>query len=301
VRMRRHLCALTGLAGAMWLAGALLLGGAILPGGAMLPGLAVPAAAAEAPRRIVSFNLCADQLVLALADPGQIAGLSPFAADPAMSVMAQEAKAFPTADARSEAAVALGPDLVLTGPFDRSSVRAVLTRLGLRVVEVGLVADISGAVAQVREVAGLLGHPERGEALAARIEAAAAQLSGEAASTTRTALIVERRGYVTGPDTLAGALLRLAGLKAPPGAPQGLGGFLSLERLLVINPDLLAVYGAVTEPGDQGAVYLTHPALRGRFPPQRRLDLSPRFALCGGAALLASIGELRKALAATRR
>ena len=37
---------------------------------------------ADAPRRIVSFNLCADQLVVALADPEQIAGLSPYAADP---------------------------------------------------------------------------------------------------------------------------------------------------------------------------------------------------------------------------
>jgi len=33
-------------------------------------------ALADAPRRVVSFNLCADQLVLALADPEQIAGLS---------------------------------------------------------------------------------------------------------------------------------------------------------------------------------------------------------------------------------
>ena len=48
--------------------------------------------AADAPRRIVSFNQCADQLVLALADPGQIVGLSPYAADPSLSVMAEPAK-----------------------------------------------------------------------------------------------------------------------------------------------------------------------------------------------------------------
>ena len=52
------------------------------------------AAAAEPPRRIVSFNVCADQLVVALADPAQIAGLSPYAADPAVSTVAEKARDF---------------------------------------------------------------------------------------------------------------------------------------------------------------------------------------------------------------
>ena len=47
-------------------------------------------AMAEAPRRVVSFNQCGDQLVLALADPGQIAGLSPYAADPTLSAVAEK-------------------------------------------------------------------------------------------------------------------------------------------------------------------------------------------------------------------
>ena len=50
--------------------------------------VACVAGAAAEPRRVVSFNLCADQLVLALADPGQIAGLSPYARDPGLSAAA---------------------------------------------------------------------------------------------------------------------------------------------------------------------------------------------------------------------
>ena len=50
---------------------------------ALVLGLAAPGDAADAPRRVVSFNVCADQLVLALAEPDQIAALSPNAADPA--------------------------------------------------------------------------------------------------------------------------------------------------------------------------------------------------------------------------
>ena len=54
-----------------------------------------PAPAADPPRRVVSFNICADQLVVALADPAQIAGLSPYATDPTLSAVAGEARAFP--------------------------------------------------------------------------------------------------------------------------------------------------------------------------------------------------------------
>ena len=71
--------------------------------------------AADAPRRVVSFNQCGDQLVLALADPQQIAGLSPYAADPTLSAVAEQAKAYPRLDWQAESTIALQPDLVLIG------------------------------------------------------------------------------------------------------------------------------------------------------------------------------------------
>ena len=57
------------------------------------PGLAAPRPPARTlpPQRIVSLNLCADQLVLALADRGQIAGLTRNAAKPEMSAEAARA------------------------------------------------------------------------------------------------------------------------------------------------------------------------------------------------------------------
>ena len=97
------------------------------------------AAAAHAPQRVVSFNLCADQLVVALADPQQIAGLSPYAAEPNLSVVAEQARAFRRLDWQAEATIALQPDLVLIGPNDRSVTRRMLAAQGLRVVEVEFV------------------------------------------------------------------------------------------------------------------------------------------------------------------
>jgi len=269
-----------------------------LPVAAILAAAVMAAAAADAvqPRRVASFNLCADQLVVGIAEPDQIAGLSAFAADPELSVVAEQARVFPRLDQRSEATVALQPDLVLVGPSDRSAMRRTLTELGLRVREVALVTDIAGARAQVREMAALLEQRERGEALVMAIDQARARLEAIAPSRRATALVVERGGYVGGPDSLAAVLLREAGLQPPPGAPEGFGGYVSLERLLVLRPDVLVLHAAVTEARDQGSLFLVHPGLTALYPPERRLILPRRFALCGGPALVAALDYLTAAL-----
>jgi iron complex transport system substrate-binding protein len=257
------------------------------------------ALAAEPPRRLVSFNLCADQLVLALADPGQIAGLSPYAADPALSVVADKARAFRRLDWQAEATIALQPDLVLVGPNDRSVTRRMLAAQGLRVVEVGFVTDLDNARRQIRDMAKLLGHPARGEQLVAELDAARARLAALPRRHDATALVIERGGYTQGPASLAAALLKEAGFKAPPGAPAGYGGFIPLERLLMLKPDVVFLKDPPRAPSDQGALYLTHPAIRELYPDDRRVALPTRYTMCGGPALIAAFDYLAETL--TRR
>src|SRR3546814_15184283 len=88
--MRRYglltLAALVGGAGVLWAASP------------------VPSAKAPAiPQRIVSMNLCADQLVLALADRGQIAGLTKNAPDPELSGEAVKARGLSALRSSSQA------------------------------------------------------------------------------------------------------------------------------------------------------------------------------------------------------
>jgi iron complex transport system substrate-binding protein len=262
--------------------------------------LAGPAAAEDAvrPRRIVSFNLCADQLVVALADPGQIAGLSPYAADASLSVVAEQARAYRRLDWEAESTVALAPDLVLVGPNDRTATRRMLGALGLRVVEVALVTDLAAARAQIREFAALVGHPERGERLLAALDAARARVASAPRFALDTALVIERGGYAAGPASLAAALLAEAGLKPPAGAPAGLGGFVPLEQVLVMRPDLIVLKDAPERAADQGALFLTHPALHRLYPPGRRTVLPSLYTLCGGPALVAALNYLADALPA---
>jgi iron complex transport system substrate-binding protein len=259
------------------------------------------APASDAPRRIVSFNLCADQLVVALADPDQIAGLSPYATDPALSVVANKARAFRKADWQAESTLLLEPDLVLIGPNDRSVTRRMLTAQGLRVVETGFVSDFDSARKQIREMAALLGHPERGEKLIDELDRARARLAAVAPKSDRTALVVERGGYTQGPASLAATLLVEAGLKPPKGAPAGYGGFIPLEKFLVLRPDLVFLKDPPSAATDQGAMFLVHPALRDLYPQERRVALPTRYTMCGGPALVAAFDYMAEEIARLTR
>ena len=108
------------------------------------------AAETAAPRRVVSFNICADQLVVALADPAQIAGLSPTRPIRPCRRWPTRRGRFAASSGTPRSTIPLEPDLVLVGPRDRSVTQRLLTALGFRVVEVDSSATIAAARAQIR-------------------------------------------------------------------------------------------------------------------------------------------------------
>lgn len=260
------------------------------------------------PKRIVSFNLCADQLLLALADPGQIAGLSPYAVNPLLSVMTDKAAPFQRLDWDAESVVNLAPDLVLGGPSHRP-IHAMLSAMGIRVVDVELIRSIDDARRQAVEVGKLVGHPERGEALAHELKRAEARLAAVALRPPLTALVIQREGYREGPASLASAMLSIAGLRPPDRGAVGAGGFMaaeqggfvSLEHLLTSGPDVLVLQDPPRDARDQGALFITHPALLTRYGPNRRIDLPERYTLCGGPPLIAGLDYLAKAIEALKK
>ncbi len=160
------------------------------------------AAAADAPQRIVSINLCADELLLTLADPGQIAGLSVYATDPTLSFPADAAQAFRPVASSAETVVGLNTELVLAGRYTKRATRDMLDRLGYRVELLDSAKSIDETITLIRKVSALVGHPERGEAMVADIAAARSRAEAAAPPGHPTAAIYQRRGYVTGGDTL---------------------------------------------------------------------------------------------------
>jgi iron complex transport system substrate-binding protein len=264
-------------------------------------GAATAACADAPPRRIVSINLCADELLLALADPDQIAGLSIYATDPDLSFSADAAKAYRHDAADAESVIGLNPDLVLAGRYTKLDTRQMLTRLGYRLELLDSASSIAKSEAIIRQVATLVGHPERGEALVAEIEAAKARAAAAAPANHPSAAVYQRRGYVTGGDTLTGELLSVAGFTNDGGPLAGkYGGFVPLERIVADPPDYIVVSSAITRAEDQGSALLDHPALAALYPPDRRIPLPDKLTACGGPSLPAAIDWLSAAAQRTR-
>jgi hypothetical protein len=122
----------------------------------------------SAARRIVSINPCLDAILLEVADPAQIAGISHYSQDPrAGSIPLARATAFKETSGTAEEAMAPAPDLVVSGGHVAPSTANALRRLGIPLMQMKVPETIAENMAQIRTLAAAIGHPARGEVLVA--------------------------------------------------------------------------------------------------------------------------------------
>ena len=251
---------------------------------------------ADAPARVVSMNLCTDQLAMMLAAPGQLVSVSHLASEVQSSSMVEEARAYPMNRGQVEQVFLMRPDLVLAGTYTQVSTVDLLRRLGVEVVQVPPASSFVDAVEQVRLVGRALGQEAKADAMAdafaAEIEAA--RFSG----TPRTAAFYYPNGYTTGSGTLANEVLELTGF-TNIGATSGVtgGGILPLERLVMAGPELIVT--SERYPGaSRSEDILVHPALRA-VQARAGVELtSDADWVCGTPHLLRAIGKMQAARAA---
>jgi len=162
------------------------------------------------PERIVSLNLCADQLVLALADRGQIAGLTRNAADPEMSGEASKARGLRILSNSAEEILELDPDLVVGIPARRSASIRVLNGQKYTTLDLKTANTLVEIYASIRETATDVGHPERGSMLIADMESQLAAIPRPGKG--RVAAYYQRRGFMTGTGTLIDDLMTRVGV-----------------------------------------------------------------------------------------
>ena len=259
-------------------------------------GASAAAAAPRPPARIVSLNLCADQYLLALADPAQIVALTRFARDPNMSAAANAARTIPVSRGSAEDVLMLRPDLVISSPFRRQTVAAVLAGRNVATLDLPPADSYTAIVTQVRQVAAAIGHPDRGETLIRRMDTALPRLP-RAPGGGRTAAYYQRRGFLTGTGTLVDELMQrlgLANLATRLGKPAL--SQLSLEQMALARPDYLVVESATDRVTDQGTEMLHHPILDG-IP---RLRIPEAWTVCGGPAYVLAAQSLAAQLRTQR-
>jgi iron complex transport system substrate-binding protein len=200
-----------------------------------------PAQPAEKPRRIVSLDLCADQLLVEFVPRERIAAVTHLLADPAVSAIPEQGRGIPVTRGGAEEVLRHDPDLVLAGPFGVSGTVGLLRRLGRNMVVVPLANDLDGVRAAVRKVAAAVGERAKGEAMISDYDRRLASLArGAERGQHPTAVIYQVSGAVWRGQS-ADAALTAAGLRQWRRTISARGGVVPLEAPLARPPDPLVL------------------------------------------------------------
>jgi iron complex transport system substrate-binding protein len=263
---------------------------------AMFGGLVAPALASALPR-IASMNVCTDQLLIPLADPEQILGLSRYSRDRFEPCAADDAHRYRILSGGAEDVLVLRPDVVVASLFDKRSTRELLKQKGLRLAEFAVPRNLEEVKAQIGEMGEIVQHPDRAAAEIARLDTAIARARRVVVEKHYSVLPLSRRGWVAGSDSLVSSLLAETGLNNAAGdLGMATGGFASLEAIINAKPDFLLVSDAGDRAEDDGQAFLLHPALERFYPPARRIVIPDRLTVCGGVMLAEALDVLVREL-----
>lgn len=217
-------------------------------------------AIAAQPRRIVSLNLCTDQLLVQLVARERIAAVTFLATDKSLSASAKELQGLAQIQGSAEEVLALEPDLVIAGEYGTGPAIELLRRLGQKVLTVPLASDFATLRANLRLIAKATGDKPRGEALIKEFDD---RLAGARSTVTSrpTALSYEVQSLASGADSLIDAALDAAGYRnMARDLDLGRGGRLPLEELVSAPPDLIVLANAPDDFKTVLADNLRHPA-----------------------------------------
>ena len=112
-------------------------------------------------KRVVSMNLCTDQLVLLIAKRSRIVSVSYLARDPLFSHFANRAWDIPINHGLAEEILPLEPDLVLVGSHTIRPTTVLLQKLGIKVLVLKLAEGFEDIRRNMRLVGNALGEPPR--------------------------------------------------------------------------------------------------------------------------------------------
>jgi iron complex transport system substrate-binding protein len=252
------------------------------------------------PQRIVSTNLCIDQLLLQLVEPERIVSLSYLSFETG-------AGAAVGGDMRpnrggAEEIVALKPDLVFAGSFSTLTTTPLLKRVGIDVVLIEAETSFDDMRASLRRLGAAVGETDRAEAVIAKFDADLAALQARIpAGEMPIYAQVSTNNWIAGDDTLDATISNAGGFRTL-GQALGYSGFRSipLEALIQTKPDVLSTATPYSNPPAMATQALTHPLLRRMARTIPRLDIPSRYTECATPASLEAVRmlvEMRETLA----
>lgn len=261
---------------------------------ALFSGL-LPAWAGDKPARVVSMNLCTDQLAMLIAAPGQLVSISAIARQPQSSAMVDEAMHFPVNQGQAEEIFLLKPDLVLAGTYTTRATVGLLKELGIPVEQFAPEASFDGVREAMRRMGELLGREERAAELIGEFDSGLKRLQNLPKS-GKVAALYYANSYTSGSGTLADAAIDAAGLENLA-ASLGIQGTatIPLETLVLAMPDVVVAGDRDYTAPALAQENFSHPAFRALIEKSGEASMPVRNTVCGGPFTLAAVKMLRGA------
>jgi iron complex transport system substrate-binding protein len=251
---------------------------------------------AASPRRIVSLNLCADQLLIEMLPPERLVGITSLAGDSGISFQHERALHYHQHNGRIEEIIALKPDLIIAGAFTTQTTNHLLEKLGYPVLQIGLPKTITEIKQQVTMLGNQVGAPDKATSIVNSMSDSLALLRETRIHGSPKAAIYYANGFSAGKQTIVDEALNLAGF-TNIAADQGLDFVapLSMEALLRAEPDVL-ILGRYQENADSMAhQVLRHPALQGYVQSSKAqtIAMADRYWDCAGPSIVAAVEQLQ--------
>jgi iron complex transport system substrate-binding protein len=245
------------------------------------------------PTRIVSVNLCTDELVLRLADHKNIASVTWLAATSSASNVADLATQIPVNHGLAEEVIPLGPDLVVAGIYTARAAVALLKRTGIPVLDLDVPRSLSEIRAQYRQVGQALREEERAESVIAEMDSHLAAIPVNLTSPRLRAMVFNPNGYTIGKGTLTDEIITSAGMENLS-ATLGIDNYsqISLETVVTNAVDILIVSAYRDGPPAMATEVLHHPVL-AKISDRTRIAVVPsRLWACAGPGNIDAIALL---------
>ena len=257
------------------------------------------ASADPKPTRIVSINLCTDQLLLQLVGHKRIASVTYLAADPTISYSANRAVGLVKNHGLAEEVIELRPDLILAGTFTSRPTTSLLKKLGYRVIEFEMAGSFETLRQNIIKAGEVLDEEKKARRLVAQFDTALSRVAPNGRLVS--AVILQPNAAGAGNVSLLDDVFRSANLTSISLGQSILGiGWLTLDQVIWAQPELIISDVDPSWPS-LGHFAMRHPAYRaildkqGRVPP--RVTLPANLWNCGGPQVAKAVSILAKARA----
>jgi iron complex transport system substrate-binding protein len=199
------------------------------------------------PQRIASVTLASDEILLDLVGPERLLGVTFFAADPAISNIADRLDGIARTDlvGNPELLISLEADLVVLSTYSNPAALDQLLSAGVPLVVLGSFGTLDDIRSNIAFLGEVTGEEARADAMIAQMEAALAAVRDAVAGQEPVRVLYYELGGITyGAGSTVDEIIRLAGgVNVAADAELGTYPLINPEFILATDPDVILLGG----------------------------------------------------------